>query len=238
MSLKNKIAIITGASRGIGKAIAQNLAKDGVHVILTARNQQDLNEAVESIGREGGKATAFSLDISDEKAVGNFIDQIKKITDSVDILINNAGIGSFAPVTETETQFWDQVMDVNVKGTFLMCKHLVPVMQKQKHGHIVNIASDVAKRTFAEGAMYCASKYAQDAFSSALRKEVRQNNIKVSVVYPGKVETYFNNSIPGVNEDHHRLHPDDIAGSVNYILSAPLHVVIDELMIHPISQDY
>jgi NADP-dependent 3-hydroxy acid dehydrogenase YdfG len=238
MSLKNKVAVITGASRGIGKAIAVNLAKAGVHVILTARNQDELNEAVEFIVAEGGKATAFSVDITDESAIKKFISEISLMNNSIDILVNNAGIGSFQPVTETDSQFWDQLMDVNVKGTFLMCKHLVPIMEKQKGGHILNIASDVAKRTFAEGAMYCASKYAQDAFSSALRKEVREFNIKVSVVYPGKVETFFNNSIPGTNEDHHRLHPDDIASSVNYILSAPAHVVVDELMIHPISQDY
>ena len=238
MSLKNKTAIITGASRGIGKAIAENLAKAGVHVILTARNQDELNEAVISISREGGKATAFSLDITDENAIEKFIFEINKIGNPIDILINNAGIGGFEPVTETDSAFWDEVMDVNVKGTFLMCKHLIPFMQKQNRGHILNIASDVAKRTFASGAMYCASKYAQDAFSSALRKEVREFNIKVSVIYPGKVETYFNNSIPGENVNHHRLHPDDIANSVNYILSAPAHVVIDELMIHPISQEY
>ncbi|MBC7915302.1 MAG: SDR family oxidoreductase [Pyrinomonadaceae bacterium] len=238
MSLKNKTAIITGASRGIGKAIAENLAKAGVHVILTARNQDELNAAVVSISREGGKATAFSLDIADENAIKKFISEIDEIGNPIDILINNAGIGGFESVTETDSTFWDRVMDVNVKGTFLMCKHLVPFMQKQNGGHILNIASDVAKRTFANGAMYCASKYAQDAFSSALRKEVREFNIKVSVVYPGKVETYFNNSIPGENEDHHRLQPDDIANSVNYILSAPAHVVIDELMIHPISQEY
>ena len=238
MSLKNKTAIITGASRGIGKAIAENLAKDGVNVILTARKQDELNETVVTINRQGGKASAYSLDITDETAIKKFVAEVQKMGHSIDILINNAGIGGFENVTETDSAFWDQVMDVNVKGTFLMCKHIMPFMQKQKQGHILNIASDVAKRTFATGAMYCASKYAQDAFSSALRKEVREFNIKVSVVYPGKVETYFNNSIPGANKEFHRLHPYDIANSVNYILSAPAHVVIDELMIHPLSQDY
>ncbi|MEO8795956.1 MAG: SDR family oxidoreductase [Daejeonella sp.] len=238
MSLKNKIAIITGASRGIGKAIAENLAEAGVHVLLTARNEQELNEAVVSITRSGGKATAFPFDLSNETEVSDFIDQINSAGYQVDILINNAGIGSFEPVTETDSNFWDQVMDVNVKGTFLMCKYLVPHMQKNNQGHILNVASDVAKRTFANGAMYCASKYAQDAFSSALRKEVREQNIKVSVLYPGKVETYFNNSVPGPNSNFERLQPADIAAAVNYILSAPAHVVIDELMIHPLSQEY
>lgn len=236
MVLKGKVAVITGASRGIGKAIAQDLARSGVYVILTARNESELKEVVRSIISEGGKASAFLLDITDEAAVMQFLISLSAISNHVDILINNAGIGSFQPVTETDGAFFDQVMDVNVKGTFLMCKHLVPLMQAQKSGHIITIASDVSKRTFANGAMYCASKYAQDAFCSALRKEVREFNIKVSVVYPGKVETFFNNNIPTTN--HNLLHADDIASSVNYILSAPAHVVIDEMMIHPLSQDY
>ena len=238
MELKGKIAVITGASRGIGKAIAQDLAKAGAYVILTARNESDLKDVVRSIAREGGKASAFILDISDESAVQQFLVSISDMCGHVDILVNNAGIGSFQPVTETDSNFWDQVMDVNVKGTFLMCKHLLPLMQKNGSGHIISIASDVSKRTFANGAMYCASKYAQDAFCSALRKEVRPFNIKVSVIYPGFVETSFNDRIPGANEEKLRLNPEDVANTVNYILSAPAHVVIDELMIHPLSQEY
>lgn len=238
MSLKDKVAVITGASRGIGKAIAQDLARSGVYVILTARNESELNEVVRAIISEGGKASSFRLDITDETAIKQFLVSLSLISNHVDILINNAGLGSFQPVTETDSEFWDEVMEVNVKGTFLMCKHIVPLMQSQKSGHIINIASDVSKRTFANGAMYCASKYAQDAFCAALRKEVREFKIKVSVVYPGKVETWFNNNTPGLNEENIQLNPEDIAGSVNYILSAPPHVVIDELMIHPLSQDY
>lgn len=238
MNLKDKVAVITGASRGIGKAIAMDLASSGVYVILLARNENDLQEVAGSIRREGGKASAFNVDITDEAAVSDFLVALSDISNRVDILVNNAGVGSFQPVSETETQAWDQVMDVNVKGTFLMCKHLLPLLKSGKQGHIVSIASDVSKRTFANGAMYCASKYAQDAFCAALRKEVRPFNIKVSVVYPGLVETWFNNNIPGNNDDQLHLNPEDIASSVNYILSAPAHVVIDELMIHPISQEY
>ena len=238
MVLQNKVAIVTGASRGIGQAIALNLAKAGAYVILTARNEGELKEVVRTINNDGGKASAFHLDITDEAAVKQFFISLSAIIQTVDILINNAGIGSFQPVVETDGAFFDQVMDVNVKGTFLMCKHMLPFMHAQKSGHIITIASDVSRRTFEGGAMYCASKYAQDAFCSALRKEVRKFNIKVSVVYPGKVETWFNSNTPGLNEEYLQLNPEDIANSVNYILSAPAHVVIDELMIHPLSQEY
>jgi NADP-dependent 3-hydroxy acid dehydrogenase YdfG len=238
MPLQTKIAVVAGASRGIGRAIATQLAAAGAHVILLARNQSDLNEAVAEITKEGGLATAFVLDISDEQAVKSVFQQIIQQYKRIDILVNNAGIGEFYPVSETSASFWDEVMNTNVKGTFLCSKEAVIQMQKQGVGHIVSIASDVAKRTFANGALYCSSKYAQDAFSSALRKEVRKDGIKVSVVYPGLVDTYFNKSQPGNPANASHLKPEDIAASVLHILAAPKHVVIDELMIHPISQDY
>ena len=238
MPLQTKIAVVAGASRGIGRAIATQLAAAGAQVILLARNQSDLNEAVAEITKEGGLATAFVLDISDEQAVKSVFQQIIQQYKRFDILVNNAGIGEFYPVSETSASFWDEVMNTNVKGTFLCSKEAVIQMQKQGVGHIVSIASDVAKRTFANGALYCSSKYAQDAFSSALRKEVRKDGIKVSVVYPGLVDTYFNKSQPGNPANASHLKPEDIAASVLHILAAPKHVVIDELMIHPISQDY
>ena len=238
MPLQTKIAVVAGASRGIGRAIATQLAAAGAQVILLARNQSDLNEALAEITQEGGLAAAFGLDISDEQAVKSVFQQIIQQYKRIDILVNNAGIGEFYPVSETSASFWDEVMNTNVKGTFLCSKEAVIQMQKQGAGHIVSIASDVAKRTFANGALYCSSKYAQDAFSSALRKEVRKDGIKVSVVYPGLVDTYFNNSQPGNPENATNLKPEDIAASVLHILAAPKHLVIDELMIHPISQDY
>ena len=238
MPLQTKIAVVAGASRGIGRAIATQLAAAGAHVILLARNQSDLNQAVAEITQQGGFAAAFVLDISDEQAVKSVFQQIIQQYQRIDILINNAGIGEFYPVSETSATFWDEVMNTNVKGTFLCSKEAIIQMQKQGNGHIVSIASDVAKRTFANGALYCSSKYAQDAFSSALRKEVRKDGIKVSVVYPGLVDTYFNKSKPGTPENATHLKSEDIASSVLHILAAPKHVVIDELMIHPISQDY
>ena len=238
MPLQTKIAVVAGASRGIGRAIATQLAAAGARVILLARNQSDLNVALAEITQEGGLAAAFCVDISDEQAVKSVFQQIIQQYKRIDILVNNAGIGEFYPVSETSASFWDEVMNTNVKGTFLCSKEAVIQMQKQGVGHIVSIASDVAKRTFANGALYCSSKYAQDAFSSALRKEVRKDGIKVSVVYPGLVDTYFNNSQPGTPENATHLKPEDIAASVLHILSAPKHVVIDELMIHPIAQDY
>jgi NADP-dependent 3-hydroxy acid dehydrogenase YdfG len=238
MSLQNKIAVVSGASRGIGRAVAENLAAAGATVLLLARHEDELNEVVNFIQKNGGKAKAFVFNITEENRVKEFIAEAQVSFGRIDILINNAGIGSFHPVTDTNSDFWDQVMDVNVKGTFLLSKHSVPIMQKQYSGHIINIASDAAKRTFENGGLYCASKYAQDAFSSVLRKEVRKHGIKVSVIYPGLVDTFFNGGKPGNPENESHLKPYDIAQAVNYIISTPAHVVVDELMIHPVSQEY
>ena len=124
------------------------------------------------------------------------------------------------------------------EGHFLITKHIVPLMKQQKSGHILTIASDVSKRTFAEGSVYCASKYSQDALMSSLRKEVREFKVKVSLVYPGLVDTNFGDSTQGEPQKSNWLKTKDIADSVLYILNTPTNVVIDELTIHPIEQEY
>ncbi len=238
MNLFKRNIIITGASRGIGKSIAVKLAEKGAQVFLLARAAIELKKVCEEINKGAGNAHWFALDITDEEAVNNTVKGIVNDFGRIDVLVNNAGIGSFETLSFFEEQAFDDIFDVNVKGTFLITKAVVPYLQKQNEGHILTIASDVSKRTFAKGSAYCASKYAQDAMMSALRKEVRNTGVKVSVIYPGLVDTYFNGNQPEKPEHETWLRPDDVASAVTYILSAPDHVVIDELMIHPITQDY
>jgi len=158
--------------------------------------------------------------------------------EKIEVMIKNAGYGVFGIAEEITVTDWDELFATNTKGTFLFCKALIPNMKERKEGHIINIASDVAKRTFAGGSLYCASKYAQEAFSSAIRKELRPFQVKVSVVYSGLVDSYFHADPQGsVNHDDW-LKNEDMANAVQYIISQPKHVVIDELMIHPLSQDY
>nr|MCU0470121.1 SDR family NAD(P)-dependent oxidoreductase [Arcicella sp.] len=170
--------------------------------------------------------------------VKNTIQKTVEIFGKIDAVVNNAGFGVFKQATEIETAEWDSIYDTNVKGTFLFCKESVPVMKKAGEGHIINIASDVAKRVFDGGSLYCSSKYAQDAFSMALRKEVRKDGIKVSVVYSGLVDTYFHSKVEGDPHQSDYLTSQNMADAITYILEAPKHVVIDELMIHPMSQEY
>ena len=236
MELKNKVAVITGASRGIGKEIALSLAAEDVRVALIGRTQSDLETISESILQK--EASGYAVDISNEKAVEETILEILNEFGQIDFLINNAGVGSFNEFEKFSENEWDRIMDTNVKGTFLMTKHVIPSMKKKKSGHILTIASDVSKRTFANGSVYCASKYAQDALISTLRKEVRPFGVKVSLIYPGMVDTYFGDSKMG--EDHKQmwLKVQDIAQAAVYVLNTPKHMVVDELMIHPMCQEY
>ncbi len=238
MSQRKKITLISGASRGIGHAVALHLAREGHFCMLLARNAEEIGELEEEIDASGGKSLSFALDISKAEQVNDAVSKIIHDFGHIDVVVNNAGLGVFKPAEQIADADWDQVMDVNVKGSFLLTKAALPHLKARGQGHIVAIASDVSKRTFPNGSLYCASKYAQDAFFSALRKEVRAQGIKVSVIYPGLVDTYFHSGAPGQPHRADYLRPDDIAAAVSYVLHAPAHVVVDELMIHPLSQDY
>ncbi len=236
--MDKKITLISGASRGIGRAIGTRLAHENHFVVLLARNAEEISELEFEIDQAGGKALSFAVDISQPEQVQATVDQVLQDFGRIDTLINNAGVGVFKNSELITTEEWDQVMDVNVKGSFLLTKAVLPAMKSAGSGHIVGIASDVSKRTFAEGSLYCASKYAQHAYFEAVRREVRKLGIKVSVIYPGLVDTYFHEGDPGQPHRASYLQPRDIADAVAYILNAPAHVIIDELMLHPMSQEW
>lgn len=236
--MTKKITLISGASRGIGRAVSLRLAHEGHFVIVLARNAEEIGELEHEIDEAGGKALSFVCDVSDEHQVNAVVSEVMRDFKRIDCLINNAGIGVFRPAEEITPEDWDRVMDVNVKGTFLLTRAVLPHMKAVGTGHILGIASDVSKRTFASGSLYTASKYAQHAFFESLRREVRPLGIKVSVVYPGLVDTYFHQAEQGEPQQAKFLHADDIAAAVSYILNAPPHVLVDELMIHPMSQEW
>jgi len=237
-ALKNKIVLITGASKGIGRATALMFAKEGAKIALLARDKQALILLQQEIQILSSVAEIFVGDVSDETFIQSTIAEVINVFGTIDIVINNAGFGIFKLSEETTTEDWDNIFATNVKGTFLVSKAVTPIMKQNNCGHIITIASDVAKRVFAGGALYCASKYAQDAYSMALRKELRQYEIKVSVVYSGLVDSHFHTEPQGDNSHEHWLKIEDMANAIVYIASRPKHVVIDELMIHPLCQEY
>jgi len=236
--MKQKVAIITGASRGIGKAIAQKLASAGMRVALLARNKAELDTLAKAICAQGGMALPLPTDILLAESVQHAVEEVWRQWGSIDLLVNNAGIGVFKAVADTSLEEWDDVMNTNTKGTYLLTKCVVPYLKQQGGGHIMTIASDVARRTFEGGGVYCASKYAQDALMQIVRKEVHAWGIKVSTLYPGLTETYFSGQQPAETPNLNRLQPEDIAEAVYYVFGAPKHVVIDELHLHPFAQKY
>ena len=232
--LTDQIAIVTGASRGIGKAIALLLALQGAKVVAVARSEKELLDLTRKT-----QGLGLIADVADEADADYVVQETLRQFGRLDILVCNAGVGSFNELEQFDAAEWDRIFDTNVKGTFLLCKAAVPHFKAQTRGHIVGIVSDVAKRTFAHGTAYGASKFAQDAVLASLRKEVRPHGIKVSTIYPGLVDTYFNDTTPGSAEaEKTHLRPADVAQAVRYVLEAPTHVVVDELMLHPLTQEY
>jgi NADP-dependent 3-hydroxy acid dehydrogenase YdfG len=238
VSVKNKTILITGASKGIGRSLALLLAEKGANLSLVARSEIELLSLKAEIEVLGSKAAIFVGSVGDENFVKETVSSTVKTFGKIDSVVNNAGFGVFKQAADILTQEWDSIYETNVKGTFLFCREAIPHMKSVGEGHIINVASDVAKRVFDGGSLYCSSKYAQDAFSMALRKEVRKDGIKVSVVYSGLVDTYFHSKVEGDPHQAEYLTSQDMANAISYILEAPKHVVIDELMIHPMSQDY
>ena len=232
--LTNQVAIVSGASRGIGRAIALLLALQGAKVVAVARSENELEELTQKT-----QGLCIVADISDETDAQYVVEETLRHFGRLDILVCNAGVGSFNELENFAAAEWDRIFDTNVKGTFLLCKAAVPHLKARKRGHIVGITSDVAKRTFPNGTAYGASKFAQDAVLASLRKEVRPHGIKVSTIYPGLVDTYFNDTTPGSLEaEKTHLRPADVAQAVRYVLEAPPHVVVDELMLHPLTQEW
>jgi NADP-dependent 3-hydroxy acid dehydrogenase YdfG len=238
MSLKNKTVLLTGASKGIGKSLALQLAELAVNIGLVARSEKELTELKAEIEGLGSKCLIFVGNVADENLAKTAVKEMISAFGSIDFMINNAGYGIFGQTETISAESWSAIYDVNVKGTFLFSKEVLAGMKASKSGHIINIASDVAKRVFDGGSLYCSSKFAQDAFSAALRKEVRKDGIKVSVVYSGLVDTMFHADPQGAESHADWLKAEDMANTIMYIMDQPKHVVIDELMIHPLSQDY
>lgn len=232
-----KVCLITGASKGIGRATAEKLADEGYKLALMARSAPELEQLANKISSAGTEVITLKTDLQKQDEIIRGIDEIYAHYGRLDILVNNAGLGYFRPARDISVEEWDEIMSVNVRSGFILSKAVIGRMTEAKNGHIIAVASDVSKRVFPEGSAYCASKYAQDAFFAALRKEVRASGIKVSTVYPGLVDTPFHSENPEADGTEW-LKAEDVADAIAYIINAPKHVVIDELMIHPFCQDY
>jgi NADP-dependent 3-hydroxy acid dehydrogenase YdfG len=236
--LNNQIAIVTGASRGIGKEIALKLAKEGVKLTLVG-SSLDIIQSAKDLNDQGyADVIAVQADVANEDDMNRVVQTTLNQFGQIDILVNNAGIGFFKLTEDVTVEEWRKVFEVNVQGVFIGAKVVIPHMKERKTGTIITISSDVGRYTIPNGAAYTATKYAVQGFSGSLAQEVREFGIRVGTVNPGMVDTYFANSTQGLPEKEEWLKVEDIANAVVYMASAPKHMLIDEIVLHPLVQNY
>lgn len=233
MKLAGAIALVTGAGRGIGRAVALTLARNGATVIVTARTAEELDSVKAEIEGIGGSAMAVSADLTKQ---GDVKDLFRKVVDTyqhIDILVNNAGIGTFAPVREMPPEDFDAMWALNMKAVFECTRHVLPLMESQKQGAIINVASLAGKNSFVGGAGYSATKWALIGFARSLMLEEREFNIRVITICPGSVDTTFSTHKPDPKRSEKVLHPQDVADSILAALMMPDRAMVSEIDIRP-----
>ncbi|MGM1048222.1 MAG: 3-ketoacyl-ACP reductase [Bacillota bacterium] len=228
MSLKNKTAIITGAGKGIGRAIAISLAKEGVHVGLVARTAADLESLGQFITEQYGvKAIAATADISVQSEAEAAFAAINQELGAIDILINNAGIAQFGNLLEMEPEQWKRIVDVNLMGTYHMLRTVLPGMIERSKGDVINISSTAGERGFATGSAYNASKFAVMGLTEAVLQEVRKHNIRVTALTPSTVNTDLAvNAGLKIGEEDRMMQPEDVAELALAALKLPPRVFV------------
>lgn len=242
----NKIALITGATAGIGKAIAVKYAHNGINVIISGRRKERLSQLKSKLERETeSKVLILEMDVTDRKDVEEAIRYIPDDWKKIDILVNNAGLAvGLDKLHEGEIEDWERMIDTNVKGLLYVSRTVVPLMIDNGSGHVINIGSMAGKEVYPGGNVYCATKYAVDALTKGLRIDLLGENIKVTQLAPGLVETEFSkvrfkgdeDRAEKVYEGYRPLEGQDIADIAFYLTTLPPHVCINDLVVSTIDQ--
>lgn len=233
-SLAGKVAVVTGGSRGIGLAIATVLRARGAAVAITGTTQAGVEAAAAGLGTagQGPQVLAIRADVREPADVTAAFATVASRFGGIDLLVNNAGVGIFGPVADMTDAQWDTIVGTNVTGLFNCCRAAVPHLRARGGGWIVNISSLSSTGPFANGAAYCASKAAVNAFSDAFMQEVRHDGIRVSVVLPGSVDTAFGGGMGRGKEDW-ALKPEDVAQAVSDLVSFPARSLPSRIEIRP-----
>jgi NAD(P)-dependent dehydrogenase (short-subunit alcohol dehydrogenase family) len=190
MKLEDKIALITGAGRGIGKAVALDYAREGAKLAICARTRSEIEETAREIQAAGAECFALECDVSQEEPVLRLIGDVEKRFGRIDVLVNNAGVMTRpTPITELEIRKWDYTIAVNLRGPFLVTRAVLPIMMRRKSGSIINVSSSIGRSAYANFAAYAASKWGLEGFTQTVAAEVRGRNIRVNSVEPGYVAT-------------------------------------------------
>lgn len=246
--LKNKVAVITGASSGIGEAIAVRLAKEGVKVVLGARRCDRLEQVAASIKKAGGEVLIRETDVTKAADVSALVNEGRKKYGRVDIMVNNAGIMPLSLMEKLKVEEWERTVDVNIKGVLYGIAACLPLFKSQEGGHFINVSSVGGRRVYSGCAVYCGTKFAVRAISEALRMELEsKDRIRVTTIEPGAVKTELPNSISDPDQIERLanfknaiqfLEAEDIAESVVYALSQPARVNVDEILVMPQEQGH
>lgn len=235
------IALITGATSGIGKYTALEFAKHGYDLIITGRRKERLTELAEEITKTYNvKVEEACFDVRNETEVKNAIDNLPEAFRAVDVLVNNAGLAAgLSSIQDGKLEHWERMIDTNIKGLLYVTKQVMTLMIARKKGHIINLGSIAGKEVYANGNVYCATKHAVDALNKSMRIDLLPHGIKVSSVNPGMVETEFSlvrfdgdaDRAKKVYENLVPLQPEDIAETIYWIASRPAHVNINDVVI-------
>ncbi len=244
--LNGKIAIITGASSGIGHATAIALSKAGAKVAIGARRTDRLEALKSEIEKSGGEVFVQKLDVTKKSECDSFVEGVIKKWGTVDILVNNAGLMPLSFFKNLKISEWDQMIDVNIKGVLYCTAAVIPHLYAKKSGHIVNISSVAGRIVFPAGSVYCATKHAVAALSEGLRQEFSlRSGIRVTCVEPGVVATELTNTITDASlaafvesaKKMEALQASDIANAILYAVDSPPHVNVNEILIRPTTQE-
>ncbi len=229
ITLENQVAVVTGAGRGIGRAIAMELGALGMRVGLASRTQAELRETAARIK----SSAVFPTDVRSRSEVERLLDSAARTLGPIDVLVNSAGVGIYGPVTDSSDEDFDVVLETNLKGIFFACRHVLPSMIERKRGHIINIASIAGKVASANRTLYCASKFGVVGFSNSLAEEVREHGVRVSVICPGSTDTAFSPENKEGKSRQRMLQPGDVAHSVRMILAQEPNSFISEIVMRP-----
>lgn len=231
--------LVTGASRGLGAALVRALRERGYSVMSVARSEGELRREIDLLPASQRERADFRVcDLVDPRAAAALVDSVQAHFGDFDVLINNAGAGSFKPLVQWSADELAAGLHLNLLAPMLLARAVLPGMMARRHGMIVNIASDLARRPLANMAPYVAAKHGLLGFSSSLLREVKAHGIKVSAVLPGIIDSAFDGAVPGSKDEAWALKCDALAGRIVDLIELPGSMVIDELAIHPLHQDF
>ena len=231
--MTNKICLVTGATRGIGRAISEMLLKQGAQVAICGRNQASVDQAVAELHHQtGGKVAGKAADLRNHDEVAGLFRFIDAEFGGLDVLINNAGVGVFKPVSDLSVEDWQLPLETNLSGVFYCCREAFPRFQARGGGYIVNISSLAGKNPFAGGSAYNASKFGLNGFSEAMMLDKRNDNVRVTYIMPGSVATEFGGHGADSGSDW-KIHSEDIAEIVRTLLEMPERTLISRVEVRP-----